>query len=222
MNEPENRMAVAAARCKAMMSAGNLIPEECGPDIRASLASGSFVLAQNIEPLPVGKDRVGAVHRHYAGRKAIRPADAFDAMMPATGWLAIWNWRRRLTGCGAGPGSAPRSSFPSPANSVTGAGEPRSTLFGWARSSGLRLLVLFRDRFRDNVLGAGGRGIRLRLFLLRFLLVAFPLVHALGHDVAPDVPPMVDGQDIIRQSRRVERNISGIVRSAPKGDVFRP
>jgi len=78
----EARKADEAARLAAIRDAG-AIPEECGPDILASPARGGFVLHRNIELLPVGSDKVEAVHRGYGGRSAIRRADAFDGMLLA-------------------------------------------------------------------------------------------------------------------------------------------
>jgi len=78
----EVRKADEAARLAAIRDAG-AIPEECGPDILASPARGGFVLHRNIELLPVGADKVEAVHRGYGGRAAIRRADVFDAMVAA-------------------------------------------------------------------------------------------------------------------------------------------
>jgi len=78
----EARIAAEAARLAAVRDAG-AIPEECGPDIAASPARGGFVLHRNIELLPVGSDRIEAVHRGYGGRSAIRRADVFDAMVAA-------------------------------------------------------------------------------------------------------------------------------------------
>ncbi|WP_347139448.1 hypothetical protein [Paracoccus sp. SSK6] len=59
------------------------IPEECGPDIAPAPARGGFVLVRNVELLPVGTDKVEAVHRGFGGRAAIRRADVFDAMIAA-------------------------------------------------------------------------------------------------------------------------------------------
>lgn len=71
-----------ALRLKAVKDA-SAIPEACGPAIAPAPARGGFVLVRNIELLPVGTDKVEAVHRGYGGREAIRRADAFDAMLAA-------------------------------------------------------------------------------------------------------------------------------------------
>ncbi|QIR85021.1 hypothetical protein [Paracoccus sp. AK26] len=71
-----------ALRLHAIKAAA-AIPEECGPDIAPSPARGGFVLQRNIELLPVGTDKVEAVHRGFGGRAAIRRADVFDAMIAA-------------------------------------------------------------------------------------------------------------------------------------------
>ncbi|WP_304615853.1 hypothetical protein [Paracoccus sp. (in: a-proteobacteria)] len=103
--QPDNRMAVEAARLRQMQAAATP-PEVCGPAIPASPARGGFVLVQNVELLPVG-DKVQAVHRGYGGREAIRPADAFDAMLAAAArakrpaplspdQVAIGRWYRDL------------------------------------------------------------------------------------------------------------------------------
>lgn len=71
-----------ALRLHAIKAAA-AVPEECGPDIAPSPARGGFVLQRNIELLPVGTDKVEAVHRGFGGRAAIRRADVFDAMIAA-------------------------------------------------------------------------------------------------------------------------------------------
>lgn len=76
----------AAADIKARLDAvktAAAIPEVCGPEIKPAPARGGFVLVRNLELLPVGTDKVEAVHRGYGGREAIRRADAFDAMLAA-------------------------------------------------------------------------------------------------------------------------------------------
>lgn len=75
-------MAAEALRLRAAQAAA-AIPAACGPDIAPSPARGGFVLVRNVELLPVGTDKVEAVHRGYGGREAIRRADAFDAMLAA-------------------------------------------------------------------------------------------------------------------------------------------
>lgn len=80
--QPENRIAAEAARLRAAAAACS-IPDRCGPDIAPSPARGGFVLARQVELLPVGSDKVEAVHRGYGGRSAIRAADVFDAMLAA-------------------------------------------------------------------------------------------------------------------------------------------
>ena len=75
-------MAAEALRLRAAQAAA-AIPATCGPDIAPSPARGGFVLVRNVELLPVGTDKVEAVHRGYGGREAIRRADAFDAMLAA-------------------------------------------------------------------------------------------------------------------------------------------
>jgi len=75
--QPENRIAAEAARLQAAKAACS-IPESCGPDIAPSPARGGFVLARQVELLPVGSDKVQAVHRGYGGRDAIQGADTFD------------------------------------------------------------------------------------------------------------------------------------------------
>jgi hypothetical protein len=80
--QPQNRIAAEAARLQAAKAACS-IPESCGPDIAPSPARGGFVLARQVELLPVGSEKVEAVHRGYGGRDAIQCADAFDAMLKA-------------------------------------------------------------------------------------------------------------------------------------------
>ncbi|WP_139291284.1 hypothetical protein [Paracoccus sp. SM22M-07] len=75
-------MAAEALRLRQAQAAA-AIPADCGPDIAPSPARGGFVLVRNVELLPVGTDKVEAVHRGYGGREAIRRADAFDAMLAA-------------------------------------------------------------------------------------------------------------------------------------------
>ena len=75
-------MAAEALRLRAAQAAA-AIPAACGLDIAPSPARGGFVLVRNVELLPVGTDKVEAVHRGYGGREAIRRADAFDAMLAA-------------------------------------------------------------------------------------------------------------------------------------------
>lgn len=69
------------------VKAAAAVPEACGPGfgpgIAPAPARGGFVLVRNVELLPVGTDKVEAVHRGYGGRAAIRRADAFDAMLAA-------------------------------------------------------------------------------------------------------------------------------------------
>jgi hypothetical protein len=72
----------AALRLRAVKDAG-AIPEACGPDIAPAPARGGFVLVQNVELLPIGTDKVAAVHRGFGGREAIRRADVFDGMLAA-------------------------------------------------------------------------------------------------------------------------------------------
>lgn len=74
--------AAEAVRIAAIKAAA-AVPEECGPDIAPAPARGEFVLHRNVELLPVGTDKVEAVHRGFGGRSAIRRADAFDAMLAA-------------------------------------------------------------------------------------------------------------------------------------------
>ena len=76
------REAEEAARLAEIRDAG-AIPEECGPDIAPAPARGGFVLHRNVELLPVGTDKIEAVHRGYGGRAAIRTADVFDRMIAA-------------------------------------------------------------------------------------------------------------------------------------------
>ena len=75
-------MAAEALRFRQAQAAAS-IPAACGPDIASSPARGGFVLVRNVELLPVGTNKVEAVHRGYGGREAIRRADAFDAMLAA-------------------------------------------------------------------------------------------------------------------------------------------
>lgn len=90
MNERGHKMLISAkqfGKTEALrlhaIKAAAAIPEECGPDIAPSPARGGFVLQRNIELLPVGTDKVEAVHRGFGGRAAIRRADVFDAMIAA-------------------------------------------------------------------------------------------------------------------------------------------
>lgn len=76
------RLAEEAERMAAIKAAAS-IPDECGFRIAPSPARGGFVLVRNIELLPVGTDKVEAVHRGHGGRAAIRRADVFDAMVVA-------------------------------------------------------------------------------------------------------------------------------------------
>lgn len=75
-------VAAEAARMRADLDAG-WVPEACGPAIAATPPRGGFVLVENVELLPVGSDKVEAVHRGYGGRAAVRRADVFDAMEAA-------------------------------------------------------------------------------------------------------------------------------------------
>lgn len=71
-----------AARLQLVKDAA-AVPAECGPDIAPAPARGGFVLVRNVELLPVGSDKVEAVHRGFGGRAAIRGADVFDRMAAA-------------------------------------------------------------------------------------------------------------------------------------------
>lgn len=94
MSKENRKMLISPEQASARLDAGlrrldqimaaAAIPEACGPDIRPAPARGGFVLVQNVELLPVGTDKVEAVHRGYGGRSAIRRADAFDAMIAAS------------------------------------------------------------------------------------------------------------------------------------------
>ncbi|MEE2860856.1 MAG: hypothetical protein VYB46_08600 [Pseudomonadota bacterium] len=75
-------VAAEAARLQSAVDAG-WIPEACGAAIAATPPRGGFVLIENVELLPVGSDKVEAVHRGYGGRSALRRADVFDAMQAA-------------------------------------------------------------------------------------------------------------------------------------------
>ena len=76
------KVAAERARLDAIKDAA-AVPDECGPDIAPSPARRGFVLVRPVELLPVGTDRVEAVHRGYGGRSAIQCADVFDAMRAA-------------------------------------------------------------------------------------------------------------------------------------------
>lgn len=82
-DSPGRARLAASLRRIGEIKAASAIPEVCGPRIVASPARGGFVLVRNVELLPVGTDKVEAVHRGYGGRSAIRRADAFDAMIAA-------------------------------------------------------------------------------------------------------------------------------------------
>lgn len=82
MNSGQARLADEAERMAAIRAQAS-VPEECGPGIIPAPARGGFVLVRNVELLPVGTDKVEAVHRGYGGRAGIRRADAFDAMLAA-------------------------------------------------------------------------------------------------------------------------------------------
>lgn len=82
VHDPDDRIAVEAAALRSRQAA-SIIPVECGTDIAPSVARGGFVLHHNVELLPVGSDRVDAVHRGYGGRSAIKRADVFDVMLAA-------------------------------------------------------------------------------------------------------------------------------------------
>lgn len=81
--EDEQRRREAEAALLAALKSACAIPEECGVRIAPAPARGGFVLQRNIELLPVGTDKVEAVHRGFGGRAAIRRADVFDAMIAA-------------------------------------------------------------------------------------------------------------------------------------------
>ncbi|RNF35110.1 hypothetical protein A7A09_008915 [Paracoccus methylarcula] len=78
------RAEAEANRLQAIKNAA-AIPEswDCGPDIAPAPARGGIAREENIELLPVGAEQWMRAHRGYGGRKAIRGADVFDAMIAA-------------------------------------------------------------------------------------------------------------------------------------------
>lgn len=81
--EDEQRRREAEAARLGAVKAGCAIPEECGSRIIPAPARGGFRLHRNIELLPVGTDKVEAVHRGHGGRAAIWRSDVFDGMIAA-------------------------------------------------------------------------------------------------------------------------------------------
>lgn len=80
--EGRARLAAEADRVAAIKAAA-AIPEACGHRIAPAPGRGGFVLVHNVELIPVGTDRVEAVHRGHGGRCAIRRGDVFDRMEAA-------------------------------------------------------------------------------------------------------------------------------------------
>lgn len=68
---PAQRLEVVRAR--------GLVPDQCGPEIAAAPARGSFRTFTPFEATPVG-DGVKITQAGYRGRRAIRGLDAFDKM----------------------------------------------------------------------------------------------------------------------------------------------